>query len=372
MASKANAAGTITYVRTGGTYTPALLSNIGDVFQKYSTFTAADAASKKGATATGVTPDFRTTPATVFMDIMSSKTGKQVLPATVEWYLDSQTTKINFGTDNLSTNVLADGESGHFKFVKGSSTERYALQIVKNTVAAMNAMPFTLYCKAGVQDGNDSFALWAKLTVAISKAVESKTIVVISTAKGGRITSVTGDGSSDTLTARCFDASGGEITSGLTYRWSKAQPDGTFSDLAGKTAKTLAVGAADVDGSEIFKVTVSKDNSVIGSDIQQVDDVTDPLIIDPGPDGSESLTEGETVTGGTTLRSIKYNPQIRERGSSTVLDSKDKQTTYTFSMTFYDSAGNELQNDTPFECTQAMCAQAGTIVNYLITATKKQ
>lgn len=349
MSSKASFVGTVTYTRQGGTYVVAMISDYGDIYQKYQEY---DTNTGK---ASGIVPDFTTNSPTLELSILSSKSvdGSETVPNQVDWYVNGASTPITFNSDGVSTTPFA-GETGHFKRINASKSNRAGLKIVKNLVAAMNATSCVIRAKAVVANGNTSSEVTASYTISITQATSNGQIVSIAAANGGIIDD---NHTTCVLTAKVYDTGGSTLT-GLTYKWYTSNDSGDFTLLAGKTVQTLTVTQAMVNSANLFKVEVSKNGVTLGADVQQVFDRTDPLVIYPNP-----TPDDETIIAGDSTRTkVTYNPKLVKRTSG------DEVSGVTFTMKVYSPAGVLIPpQDGAMVINEDMVSNNGG-ANYIITA----
>ena len=97
MGNKAQAVGSVEYTKQGGTYFIKMVSDFGDIRQKYASYDVNNNA------ASGIVPDF-TNPVqqpTIEAYITNSKKGAEVYPNHAKWTANG--VELTFGADGLST-----------------------------------------------------------------------------------------------------------------------------------------------------------------------------------------------------------------------------------------------------------------------------
>lgn len=152
-------------------------------------------------------------------------------------------------------------------------------------------------------------------------------------------------------------SNGVEITTGLTYKWDKLV-NGAWQTINGETKQTLTVNNDMVDTSGQFMVHVLQNGEELGTDVQAVNDLSDPYDVIPNP-SADQIVEG-------SKQDVVFTPVLVKRGSS----EKVKDMTWYFS--FFDSAGMLLNRDTSTVAsatgtlTYAMAEQAGGPINWYI------
>lgn len=356
--SNTQAIGSIKYTRNGGTYFAKLISDYGDIYQKYASY------DQNTGTVGTIYPDFAVNPPTIEAYVNSGKgSDGAVYPNSVSWSVDG--TELTFNDSGVSTNVF-NGESGHFVRINANKTNktRAGLKIVKNLVKASNATPINISAFASVAVGLGSIKVPASYVISIGQSTSTGNVVRISATNGGILDN---EHSSITLTAN-VESTGGAITSNLKYKWQATDANGDFADFSpAQTGKTLQVSLAMVNGSRLFKVIVDG----IGSDVQGVTDETDNYRIVPNP---TPITE-EIIEGDSDNSQVTYQPKLY-KGETQVTDTKGTM----FTMKFYNPQGvpipvatNTLGNSSVAVASQKAIITASELeqnggANYVISA----
>lgn len=344
--STASTSRTIKFISKAGTYTATIMSPSGDLYQEYEG--PADAP-------TSIYPDFATLQPTLYFVCTSSRVAEGVAnPDGMEYYFNGEKISFSGGT---STGTFA----GYFRTVAPSGDHLYyGLQILQNIAALAGYAPAVIRMVATISYGTLSDQIQASYTIPIQQATGSSYRVTIAAGDTKNFVITEKDGSC-ILKALAYQ-SGTELTRDLTYTWEKMSATG-WETLAGKTAQTLTVAAADIDTYGEYRVHVFRAGSEIGTDIQGVMDASDPYDIDPHPSPEdEAITEDETGNGEVT-----YTPVVVKRGTST------KALDTLFYFVLKDAAGVYLNTDrdTPKASqtvTRAHCQQAGGDVSVTITS----
>ena len=344
--SVASTSRTIKFISKAGTYTAAIMSPSGDLYQDY-----------EGTTndVTAIYPNFETLKPILYFVCTSSRVAEGVAnPDGMEYYFNG--TKITF-SGGVSTGAFA----GYFKTVAPSGDQLYyGLQIVKNIAALAGYAPAVIKMVATVSYGTQSDTIQASYTIPIQQATGSSYRVTIAAGDTKNFV-ITTKGGSCILKAMAYQ-SGNALTKDLTYVWEKMGATG-WETVTGATAQTLTVRADDINTYGEYRVHVSRAGAEIGSDIQSVMDTSDPYDIDPHPSPEdEAITEDTTGNGQVT-----YTPVVVTRGTSAkALDTQ-------FYFVLKDAAGVYLNSDrtTPKSSqtvTRAHCVQAGGDVSVTITS----
>ena len=344
--SVASTSRTIKFISKAGTYTAAIMSPSGDLYQDY-----------EGTTndVTAIYPNFETLKPILYFVCTSSRVAEGVAnPDGMEYYFNG--TKITF-SGGVSTGTFA----GYFKTVAPSGDQLYyGLQIVKNIAALAGYAPAVIKMVATVSYGTQSDTIQASYTIPIQQATGSSYRVTIAAGDSKNFV-ITTKGGSCILKAMAYQ-SGNALTKDLTYVWEKMGATG-WETITGATAQTLTVSGDDINTYAEYRVHVSRAGAEIGSDIQSVMDTSDPYDIDPHPSPEdEAITEDTTGNGEVT-----YTPVVVTRGTS----SKALDTQFYFALK--DAAGVYLNSDrtTPKSSqtvTRAHCVQAGGDVSVTITS----
>lgn len=346
--SVASTSRTIKFISKAGTYTAAIMSPSGDLYQDY-----------EGTTndVTAIYPNFETLKPILYFVCTSSRVAEGVAnPDGMEYYFNG--TKITF-SGGVSTGAFA----GYFKTVAPSGDQLYyGLQIVKNIAALAGYAPAVIKMVATVSYGTQSDTIQASYTIPIQQATGSSYRVTIAAGDTKNFV-ITTKGGSCILKAMAYQ-SGNALSKDLTYVWEKMGATG-WETITGATAQTLTVSGDDINTYAEYRVHVSRAGAEIGSDIQSVMDTSDPYDIDPHPSPEdEAITEDTTGNGEVT-----YTPVVVTRGtSSKALDTQ-------FYFVLKDAAGVYLNSDrttpkTSQTVTRAHCVQAGGDVSVTITSVK--
>ena len=344
--SVASTSRTIKFISKAGTYTAAIMSPSGDLYQDY-----------EGTTndVTAIYPNFETLQPILYFVCTSSRVAEGVAnPDGMEYYFNG--TKITF-SGGVSTGTFA----GYFKTVAPSGDQLYyGLQIVKNIAALAGYAPAVIKMVAIISYGTQSDTIQASYTIPIQQATGSSYRVTIAAGDTKNFV-ITTKGGSCILKAMAYQ-SGNALSKDLTYVWEKMGATG-WETITGATAQTLTVSGDDINTYAEYRVHVSRAGAEIGSDIQSVMDTSDPYDIDPHPSPEdEAITEDTTGNGEVT-----YTPVVVTRGTSTkALDTQ-------FYFVLKDAAGVYLNSDrtTPKSSqtvTRAHCVQAGGDVSVTITS----
>lgn len=346
--STAAAVRTIKFISKAGTYSAVIMCPDGDLYQEYEG-TVNDV--------TNIYPNFANTKPVLYFVCTSSRVAEGVAtPDSVDYFFNG--TKITFSGDT-STGTFA----GLFKKVAPSGDNLYyGLQIVANIAAAAGYAPAVIKMVAKISYGTQSDDIQADYTIPIQQATGTSYRVTIAAGDNKNFV-ITEKGGSCILKAMAYQ-SGVALTKNLTYQWEKMEPTG-WAVMAGKTAQTLTVAEADIDTYGEYRVTVYRDGTEIGKDIQGVMDASDPYDIDPHPTPEdEAITEDTSGNGQVT-----YAPVVVKRGTNT------KALNTLFYFVIKDAAGVYLNSQTDRETakascsvTRAQCIAAGGDVSITITS----
>lgn len=344
--STASTSRTIKFISKAGTYTALIMSPSGDLYQDY-----------EGTTSdvTAIYPNFATLKPVLYFVCTSSRVAEGVAdPDAMEYYFNG--TKITF-SGGVSTGTFA----GYFQTVAPSGDQMYyGLQILKNIADIAGYAPAVIKMVATISYGTQTDTIQASYTIPIQQATGSSYRVTIAAGDTKNFVITTKDGSC-ILKAMAYQ-SGNALSKELTYQWEKMGSTGWVT-IAGATAQTLTVYAADIDTYGEYRVHVYRAGAEIGTDIQSVMDASDPYDIDPHPSPEdEAITEDTTGNGEVT-----YTPVVVKRGTST------KAIDTLFYFVLKDAAGVYLNTDrtTPKASqtvTRAHCVQAGGDVSVTITS----
>ena len=158
--SVASTSRTIKFISKAGTYTAAIMSPSGDLYQDY-----------EGTT---IYPNFETLQPILYFVCTSSRVAEGVAnPDGMEYYFNG--TKITF-SGGVSTGTFA----GYFKTVAPSGDQLYyGLQIVKNIAALAGYAPAVIKMVAIISYGTQSDTIQASYTIPIQQATGSSYRVTI-------------------------------------------------------------------------------------------------------------------------------------------------------------------------------------------------
>lgn len=341
--SKSNATGRIVCISNGTTYTPILQCNQGDLNQFY------DDAGTPFPTFGG-----SNTPKLYFFVSSSEDSGKnvEITDNNVEWIVNGVTLAFSGG---VSTNNF-NGETGHFvketTVLDGDKVQ--TLKVVKNLVNINGKSSFNIKAVGTIVVENTSASPSAIFPVTIAKGeVGSRKVRIQSPEdfKGkpftitkkqafdpnGTISNV--EGSYCKLEAVVITTSSNS-SQNFTYKWYK-QEGGAWVDTT-LTTKVIVVSNPDVDGSALYKVVVMDGDVEYGSDVQNVNDISDPYIVHPNC--VDSLSDGakpavEVCYKGSGIP-IYYAPYVTKDGDTTKVPSS----MVVFKMTLLNSVGTILND----------------------------
>lgn len=350
--STASTSRTIRFLSKSGTYTAMLISPQGNIFQEYK---------KKSDGTFDYLPDFAimdTDDCPIINFICtSSRTTGAVTVNSIDWYYND--TKITFDAEGNSAGLL----TGYFKKVSPSGAQLYhGLRITGNLAVISPGVPVLIKAVATIVEGTgQAETMQAVYTIPIT-AYSPDTYKVVIVAGDGKNFVIDTHGGSVKLTAKVYYQGAEQPAGNFTYAWFKMS-SGSWQSCG--SGQTLTVNEGDVGTYADFKVEVKdSSNALIGSDIQGVVDVQDPLDIRPNP-----VPEDETIVQGSG-GSVKYTPVVVSRSGVAVSG------TYEFRFTLLKGNGDILPGKsnvigTTFEVTEADCIAAGySEVELVIEATE--
>lgn len=354
--SKATTSRTIKFVSKSGTYTAVIQSPQGDLWQEY-----------KGTTdeVTDILPKFDGLQPPLYFVCTSSRSAEGIVtPTSMQYYFNGSSTPITFDSNGKSTGVYA----GLFERIvpSGKNQPYYGLKIIDNLVVAANFSACVIKMKAEIAYGVQTDEIDASYTIPIGPSTGDSYRVTIA-AGDSKVFNLTSQTDSCILVAKA-SLSGVELTKGLTYKWKQMKFNGDTAQWEWQelqnTAKSLTVSASQVDNVADFMVEVFKDNTSIGTDVQSVTDVSDPLMIDANP-----VPADESIEEGNPERSkVVYTPKLVYRDSGNVADTNAK-----FFFGVRSASGVLLSSDqllktatTSFTVTADMCKQGGGDVTFCI------
>lgn len=278
---------------------------------------------KKGTS--GVSPDWtvEANQPIVYVVARSQNTGlrKTIQPESEEWSYNGL--KIEFNASGVST--FPSYVAG--KFLKtvhnDGDNDVPALKIIGNLASPDNTDNDQITFKGNVEIGGIARPLEPSITVRIEETVGDPYDGYIDATDGGVIDD---DTASVTLTAHLLRG-GNSITTGVSYKWSKAILGGWQEiNASGGTPNKITLSAADIDSSAIIKCEFYVDNVLVFTETRPVYDETDPLVMAMNPSQSTQLKENESVT---------FGPTIHRRSTGAKESGYDK-----FSFTAYDIESN--------------------------------
>ena len=356
--SRATESRTIKFISKSGTYTAIIQSPNGDLWQEY-----------KGTKdeVTDISPKFDELQPPLYFVCTSSRSAEGLAtPTSMQYFFNGSDTPIAFDNNGKSTGVYA----GLFERIVPSGKDQpyYGLKIINNLVVAANYSACVIKMKAEMAYGVQTDDIDASYTIPIGPSTGDSYRVTIA-AGDSKVFNLTSQTDSCTLVAKAF-LSGVELTKGLTYKWKqmKFNKDTAlweWQELQ-NTDKTLFVSASQVNNVADFMVEVFKDKTSIGTDVQSVTDVSDPLMIDAHP-----VPADEAIEEGNDERSkVVYTPKLVYRNSGNVADANAK-----FFFGVRSASGVLLSNDdllknatASFTVTVDMCKQGGGDVTLYIAS----
>ena len=356
--SKASESRTIKFISKSGTYTAIIQSPQGDLWQEY-----------KGTTeeVTDILPKFNETQPPLYFVCTSSRSAEGIAtPTSMKYYFNGNTEAITFDSKGKSTGLYA----GLFERIVPSGKDQpyYGLKIINNLVVAAGFNACVIKMVAEMQYGVQTDEIEASYIIPIGPSTGDSYRVTI-TAGDSKVFNLTSQTDSCILTAKAFLA-GVELTKNLTYKWKQMKFNASTSKWEWQelqnTEKNLTVSASQVDNVADFMVEVFKDKTSIGTDVQSVTDVSDPLMIDAHP-----VPADESIEEGNDERSkVVYTPKLVYRDSGNVADANAK-----FYFGVRSASGVLLSNDdllttatASFTVTADMCKQGGGDVTLYIAS----
>lgn len=345
--SQASVSRTIKFVSKAGTYTASIMSPMGDLYIDYEGNPNTDEVT--------VSPDFGATNPILYFVCISSRVAQGIAdPESMQYYFNDQLITFSGG-------VSLAPFAGVFKTVAPSGDQLYyGLQIMKDISALAGYVPATIKMVARISYGNQSDSIQSSYTIPIQKATGSSYRVTIASGDTKNFV-ITEKGGSCILKAMVYQ-SGSEIKENLTYTWEKMTYTGWEAITTAKS-QTLTINEADINTYGEYRVTVQREGTVFGSDVQSVMDASDPYDIDPHPvPADETIGEDEGDNS-----EVVYTPIVVKRGSST----KALDTQFYFAVR--GGAGEIVNGDnnvakSSYAVTRAHCLQAGGDVSLLITS----
>lgn len=341
---------TIKFIQKSGTFTAIIMSPSGDLYQEYI---------GEPSTTTNVIPNFENSKPEIYFVCTSSRSSVgTVTPDGMEYYFNG--TKIDFsGVDSIGA------YAGVFKKIQpGTGQPYYGLKIMKNLVYYTLGAPASIKMKATISSGVQSDVIEASYVIPIQVSTGGDTYKVTIASGDNNYFVIREKGGSCVLKAVAYLA-GAVVSGGMSYVWEKMTSSG-WSAITGNTSSTLTVYESDIDTYAEYRVTISKGGATIGSDMQGVMDVSDPLMINANP-----IPEDETITddaSDTSRSSVVYTPKVVNRSGVQITNQP------LFYFTVVDASGNIL-NASSYNTakasetvTRGMCVQGGGDVSIIITS----
>ena len=356
--SRASASRTIKFISKSGTYTAVIQSPLGDLHQEY-----------KGTTdeVTDISPKFSEIKPALYFVCTSSRSAEGIVtPTSMKYYFNGSDQPITFDSNGKSTGVYA----GLFERIThtGKDQPYDGLRIVNDLVVAARFSACVIKMQAEITYGVQTDEIDASYTIPIGPYTGDSYLVTIA-AGDEKVFNLTSKDDNCILVAMA-SLSNVELTTGLTYKWSQMKFNKDTSQwewqVLQETKKRLSVSASQVDNVADFMVEVFKDKVSIGTDVQNVTDVSDPLMVDPHP-----VPADESIEEGNDERSkVVYTPKLVYRGSSKVADANAK-----FFFGVRSASGVLLSNDkllteatSSFTVTADMCKQGGGDITLYIAS----
>lgn len=357
--SKASASRTIKFISKSGTYSAIIQSPLGDLYQEY-----------KGTTdeVTDISPKFdEIKPALYFVCTSSRSAEGLATPTSMKYFFNGSDTPITFDSNGKSTGVYA----GLFERITHSGKDQPydGIRIVNNLVVAANFSACVIKMRAELTYGVQTDEIDASYTIPIGPSTGDSYRVTIM-AGDNKVFNLSSQTDSCILVAKA-SLSGVELTKGLTYKWKQMKFNSDTAQWEWQelqnTSKSLTVSASQVDNVADFMAEVFKDKTSIGTDVQSVTDISDPLMVDPHP-----VPADESIEEGNDERSkVVYTPQLVYRDSGNVADSNAQ-----FFFGVRSASGVLLSNDEllkktaskSFTVTADMCKQGGGDVTLYIAS----
>ncbi len=244
---------------------------------------------------------------TIYPHLESQVEQRRLAPVagTEKWYYNNDSTAITFGSDNISTAPSA--AAGKFKKTTFNNGDFVvpALQVIGNLASPSNTDSDTISLTCDVESGGHVQTVRSSIFVRVEEVEGDPYIAFIDATDGGVIDSNT---PTVTLTATLLKA-GGEVTSGLTYKWFKSSGS-TWAQIPG-TAKTLTLGADSIDSRALIKCEITH-SGITTNAVIEVSDETDPSVMVFDADGSTTLTSKEPTN------KVTITPKVVKRGTGAI------------------------------------------------------
>lgn len=358
--SKAAATTTIKFRRKIGAVSSTIVSPQGDLVQFYE---------NKPSEPGKIYQDFTELTPSLFLVASSSRATENItFSKSVDVYVND--IKIEFDdASRISTNVLGDGQSGHFQRAANTGTVNIydGVTIKKNLVTAFGGEQVVVRMIGTQESSGQTDSIKASYNIPVQKQTGSGYYVSIASGDTNNFV-ITSSNPADNnghcllkVNVYSMEGEGAYIIEGLSYQWQIEEVEG-WTNIS--TASQVTITADDVNSMANIKVIVknSSTGEVIGSDIQTVRDNTDNFTIDLGANPTdETIEEG---SGGK----VTYTPKL--------LSNNTALSGFLFCFSVMDSAGNPLNkaagegqvsdpelidSTTPvasFSVTESMCEQA--------------
>lgn len=349
MAIIASASASVKFVGKSGTYFASIMSPQGDIWQEWS----GDIADNPP-----LLPDFSVTKPIMYFVCTSSRVLEGIVaPASINFEFNG----ILLTFDPVTFESTNTGLEGVFKRVFPSTGQPYyGLQILKNIAPISGYASATVRMEAAVSYGTQSDLIQASFPISIQQSSGSAYSVHIQAGDSYNFV-ITKNNTSVIIKAVTY-LGGSEVSpSSLSFAWQKMDKNGWVAIT--NTSQSIVVNADDIQTYGEYRVTVSKGDSILGSDIQSVMDASDPydIAMCPSP-ADQTITEDESGND-----KVVYTPKVIKRGSNVQV----MQGTL-FSFVVRSAAGNELAKSSApcasFTVTRDMCVQAGGPVDIIASA----
>lgn len=311
--SSASTTRTIKFISKAGTYMATIMCPDGDLFQ-YWDGTGVDQT---------VFPNFETMKPKLNFICTSSRVAEGIANiASMRYYFGGA--EITFNSSGYSTGLFGDGtaEGSYFKrYAADGNTFLYpGLQILKNIAAIASYLPVTIKMVATIYYGTQEDSISADYTIPIQQKAQF----------AGKVTIVAGDnksfvisskGDSCILQAKAYNSEGA-LSVGLTYTWEQFDPSAVGNvdgwkllGTAQSSNATLTVTSEMIDTYGEFRLTVYRNGSFYGMDVQGVIDKSDPYDIDPHPSPEDETIDEDT---NSSRDHVTYTPVLVTRGGAAV------------------------------------------------------
>lgn len=184
-----------------------------------------------------------------------------------------------------------------------------ALRIIDNLASITRIKPDTIGFNCKVNAGGSQHPVYLTIDIRLEETSGDAYDSYIEASEGGVI-----DNDTNKIVCTAHLRKGGsKITEGVTYKWwVMGEKDYTEipSDTNNPDKKTFTEG--DIQSELVVKVEFYIKGKRVSQTSRQLSDETDPLILNRGPNGSETLVQGEN-------ESITYTPSVMKRGTGEVV-----------------------------------------------------